>query len=69
MGDKDRDAVADTPLNPALKRKTDTTFDTDRTTPAPIETASASGSEGKGLPLIWLVVAAFCILLTVYLAI
>lgn len=67
MSDKKRDAAADAPLNPALKRTTDTTFNTDRTTPAPIETASATGSEGKGWPLVWLIVAALCILLTIYL--
>jgi hypothetical protein len=69
MSDKKPDAVADAPLNPALKRANDTTFDTERTTPAPIDTASATGSEGKGWPIVWLVVAAFCVALTVYLAV
>lgn len=49
------------PLNPALKSRTDTTFDTENPTPAPIDTASSGENEGEGWPVIWLVVTAICV--------
>ena len=51
----------DAPLNPALKRETDPTYDTDSSTPAPIDTTSASEGEGEGWPVVWLIVTAICI--------
>lgn len=50
------------PLNPALKQQTDRTYDTDVSTPAPIDTASASEGEGEGWPWVWLIVTIVCII-------
>ncbi|MBX3565408.1 MAG: hypothetical protein KF730_12635 [Sphingomonas sp.] len=67
MRDDDRLPASDAPLNPALKSGIETSVDTERTTPAPIETASAKEGEGEGWPVIWLVVVVSCVALTVYL--
>lgn len=67
MSDDDRNKPADAPLNPALKRTTETVHDTERSTPAPIETASARGGEGEGWPIIWLVVVVACVAISIYL--
>lgn len=67
MSDIDRDKAVEAPLNPALKITTETAYDTDRITPAPIDTASAKEGEGEGWPLIWLVVVVICIMIVVYL--
>lgn len=68
MNGDDRSTEADdAPLNPALKSGTDLTYDTDRTTPAPIETASARAGEGEGGPVIWLIVVVLGVALTIYL--
>ncbi len=64
MGDT-QDTPNESPLNPALKSSTDTTYDTS-TTPAPIDTASASEGEGEGWPVVWLVVTAVCVALAIY---
>ncbi len=66
MSDDDRNKANDAPLNPALKSGTDTIFDTKRTTPAPIDTASAKEGQGEGWPIIWLVVVVVCVALTLY---
>src|SRR3546814_9352237 len=52
MTDTDRGKSVEAPLNPALKITTETAYDTDHTTPAPIDTASAKEGEGEGWPLI-----------------
>lgn len=65
MGDA-RDP-ADEPLNPALKSTTDTTFDTDHRTPAPVSTTSAKEGDGEGWPWIWLVVTLVCVVIAVWL--
>lgn len=67
MNDNSKDPATEVPLNPALKSTTDTTHDTTRTSPAPIDTTSAKEGEGEGWPLIWLAVGAVCLLVTVYL--
>lgn len=67
MSDMDRSPESDAPLNPALKSAIETSVDTDRVTPAPIDTASAKAGEGEGWPIIWLAVAAACVALTAYL--
>ena len=54
------------PLNPALKSGTDPLYDTESSTPAPIDTASAQENEGEGWPVIWLVVMVIGVALTVY---
>src|SRR3546814_8827664 len=67
MRESDREKADEAPLNPALKSTTETAHDTDHTTPAPIDTASAKEGAGEGWPLIWLVVVAVCVVLTIYL--
>ncbi len=67
MGDHNRDAANEAPLNPALKSQVETTYDTTTTTPAPIDTASASENEGEGWPVIWLVVTVVCAAVTIFL--
>ena len=56
----------ETPLNPALKNRSETVYDTTRSTPAPIDTASASEGEGEGWPWVWLVVTVVCVALAVW---
>ncbi|MDT9600884.1 hypothetical protein [Sphingosinicella rhizophila] len=60
------DRPEEAPLNPALKSRTDTTYNTSTTTPAPFDTASAKEGEGKGWPIIWLVVTLICVALAIY---
>lgn len=64
--DKPRDEPSDTPLNPALKSRTERVYDTISTTPAPIETTSAKEGEGEGWPIAWLVIVVICIALAIY---
>ena len=61
MTEPNKPSREDAPLNPALKQQTDRTYDTEVSTPAPIDTASASEGEGEGWPWIWLVVTVVCI--------
>lgn len=56
----------DAPLNPALKSRPETTYDTDHTTPAPIDTASAKEGEGEGWPWVWLVVTVVGVALAIW---
>lgn len=64
--DKSRDEPSDAPLNPALKSRTETVYDTTGTTPAPIETTSAKEGEGEGWPIAWLVIVMICVVLAIY---
>lgn len=66
MTDPSKDQPEEAPLNPALKSRADTSYDTGRTTPAPFDTASAKEGEGKGWPIIWLVVTLVCVALAIY---
>ena len=66
MSDPGRDQGSDVPLNPALKSRTETTYDTKSTTPTPFDTASAKEGEGEGWPIIWLVVTLICVVLAIY---
>jgi len=66
MSDSEREAATDAPLNPALKSTTETIYDTNSTTPAPYDTASAKEGEGEGWPIVWLVVTLAGIALAVY---
>ena len=66
MSDSQRDQPTEAPLNPALKSRTETTYDTKNVTPAPFDTASAREGEGEGWPIIWLVVTLVCVVLAVY---
>lgn len=66
MGDQDRDQPQEAPLNPALKSRTETEYDTTRSSPPPIDTTSASENEGEGWPIAWLVVTVVGIALAIY---
>lgn len=66
MSDPQPDQPTDIPLNPALKSRTETVYDTKSTTPAPFDTASAKEGEGEGWPIVWLVVAVIGVALAVY---
>ena len=66
MSDQQRDEPSDAPLNPALKSTTETVYDTQHTSPPPIETASAREGEGEGWPWIWLIATVACVALAIY---
>lgn len=66
MSDPQRDQPTDAPLNPALKSRTETVYDTKTTTPAPYDTASAKEGEGEGWPIAWLVVTVVGVVLAVW---
>ncbi len=66
MTETEKSETTGAPLNPAMKRTTETVYDTDHVTPAPIDTASAKEGEGEGWPIIWLVVVVICVALTIY---
>ena len=55
----------ETPLNPALTRRSETSYDLSAT-PAPVETASATAGEGEGWPWVWVLVVAVGVLLALY---
>lgn len=57
----------DTPLNPAMKSRTEQVYDTSHSTPAPIDTASGHSSDGRSWPWIWLIVTALCIGVAIWL--
>lgn len=56
----------DIPLNPALKSEKETVYETKVSSPAPIVTTSASADDGRGWPLIWLVVTILGVALAIY---
>ena len=60
------ESTPEVPLNPALKSRTETVYDTRHTTPAPFDSASAKEGQGEGWPIIWLVVTVIGIALAVY---
>lgn len=66
MSESSSEDRPDVPLNPALKSRTETVYETNRSTPAPYDTASASEGEGEGWPWIWLVVAVIGVALAIY---
>ena len=66
MSDEKRDEPTSAPLNPALKRSTETVYPTKESSPAPIDTASANENEGEGWPILWLIVTIICIGLAIY---
>ena len=66
MSNQQRDQPDQVPLNPALKSRTETVYDTRSTTPAPFDTASAKEGQGEGWPIIWAIVTIVCIGLAVY---
>ena len=56
-------------LNPALKKRTDETHDTSKSSLAPVATASVQREEGKAWPMIWLGVTIACVLIAIYLVV
>ena len=66
MSDPGQRKPEDAPLNPALKSRTDRTYDTDSPTPDPFDTASSKENEGEGWPVIWLVVTVVCAIAALY---
>lgn len=66
MNDPLHDRPEDGGLNPALKSTSETVYDTNNSSAAPIDTASATEGEGEGWPWIWLVVTVFCVALAIW---
>ena len=66
MNEDRRDKTQDAALNPALKRETETVYDTKHRTPAPFDTASAKEGQGEGWPWIWLAVTVLGVALAIY---
>lgn len=56
----------DAPLNPAMKSRTETVYDTKTSSPPPFDTTSAKEGEGEGWPIAWLIVTVICVVLAVY---
>ena len=54
-------------LNPALKSVTNTSRDTETASRPPADTASVQREEGRGWPMVWLVVTIICLLVGLYL--
>ncbi len=69
MTDEREDTKPGQSLNPTLKQRRETTHDTQRPSPAPIDTASVQREEGRAWPTIWLVVTVLCVVIAVYLLI
>jgi len=65
MGEPTKDESGEG-LNPTLKSRIDTTYDTSRRTPAPFDSASAKEGEGERWPVIWLVIILLCVAVTIY---
>ena len=66
MTDQSKDQPSDVPLNPALKSETETVYPTRESSPAPIDTTSATENEGEGWPVIWLIVTIVGVALAIY---
>lgn len=55
-------------LNPSLKRRTETTHNTDISSKAPLETTTVQREEGRAWPIIWFVATIVGIVILIYLA-
>ena len=66
MNEQSKDEPRAAPLNPALKSGTETIYPTTESSPAPIDTTSATENEGEGWPIIWLLVTIAGVALAVY---
>ena len=66
MSSSKRDEASNVPLNPSLKSETETVYETEVSSPAPIDSTSAQENEGEGWPLIWLVVTIVGVALAIY---
>lgn len=68
MPDKnDKNPETNGDLNPALQKRTETTYDTSHKTLPPVESASVQHEEGQSWPWIWLVVTVLSVILAIYL--
>lgn len=67
MTDPTRDQHKEGPLNPALKSTTETVYDTEHSSPPPIDTTSAQEGEGEAWPVVWLIVTVIGVALAVFL--
>ena len=66
MNDPSQEKAEDAPLNPALKSRSETVYDTSRSTPSPFDTTSAKEGEGESWPWVWVVVTVVCVALTIW---
>jgi hypothetical protein len=63
----DQEPKPDADLNPALRERRETAYDTTHSTPPPAESASVQRDEGSAWPAIWLVVTVLCVVIAIYL--
>lgn len=68
MTEPDRDHPQSGELNPALKKSTETEYDTS-SSEAPIDTTSAQEGEGDVWPVVWAIVTILGIALAIWLLI
>lgn len=66
MSEDPRSSPDDAPLNPALKSRTETVYDTESRSAAPFDTTSAKEDEGEGWPVVWLIVTLISVVLAIY---
>lgn len=66
MDKNKNDPSADAPLNRALKSETESVYPTKERSPSPYESTSTKANEGRGWPIIWLVVTVVCVALAIY---
>lgn len=66
MSKDPRSGPDDAPLNPALKSRTETVYDTESRSAAPFDTTSAKEDEGEGWPVVWLIVTLISVVLAIY---
>ncbi|MCA0892494.1 hypothetical protein [Microbulbifer agarilyticus] len=62
----DRKPPKDSDLNPDLRAKTDETYGPDQQGRDPMETISSTGKEGREWPVVWIVVAILCVLISLF---
>jgi hypothetical protein len=67
MPDEDKRSRNNGDLNPALQKRTETTYDTTQRSPAPVDSTSVQSEEGKPWPWIWLVVTVLSVIVATYL--
>lgn len=56
----------DSHLNPDLSATTDETYGPDQEGHDPMESISSSGKEGRGWPMVWVIAAVICALVSLY---
>ena len=63
----EREEPRDRGLNPALRSRTETTHDTERSSRAPADTTSVQHEEGRAWPMIWLIVTLLGVIIVLWL--